>query len=125
MTSHFCPSRHYFGQYGAGGRFGAYSFRREAGVQIDPFLNPSFQNPHQENTNNVAGCLFEDKNAVPNSSNMLMYFDVDGRIKDAVEQVTQNHGKVVNNIEAIGPWGYRAIVCDCEGNKIALWSRTA
>lgn len=81
--------------------------------------------PHQENSDNVAGCLFEDKNAVPNTSNMLMYFDVDGRIKDAVEQVTQNHGKVINNIEAIGPWGYRAIVSDCEGNKIALWSRTA
>jgi uncharacterized protein len=76
--------------------------------------------PHNDDSNDVAGCLFEVPNFVPNTSDLLIYFDVNKRIHAAVDAVTKNGGIIVSGIETIGPWGFRAVVLDSEGNKIAL-----
>jgi hypothetical protein len=48
--------------------------------------------------------------------------NVHGRIRDAVAKCTELGGELINNVHAIGPHGFRAIVRDSEGNRIALHS---
>jgi predicted enzyme related to lactoylglutathione lyase len=55
---------------------------------------------------------------------VLIYLNVNGRIRDAVKNVVPNGGSVVQDTHAIGPHGFRAIVLDSEGNRIALHSET-
>lgn len=54
----------------------------------------------------------------------LIYLDVNGRIKDAVAQVKKHNGTVDKDVHAIGPHGFRAVIIDSEGNRIALHSTT-
>ncbi len=51
-----------------------------------------------------------------------MYMNVDGRIRDAIVQTERMGGKVVEAVHAIGEHGFRAIILDSEGNRIALHS---
>jgi predicted enzyme related to lactoylglutathione lyase len=48
--------------------------------------------------------------------------NVDGRIRDAVRQVEKLGGRVLEPVKGIGPHGFRAVVLDSEGNRIALHS---
>jgi len=70
------------------------------------------------------GCLIPDAGAVSRGG-ILVYFNTDGRIRDAVAEVEKHGGQVLKDTHAIGPHGYRAIVLDSEGNRIALHSSTA
>jgi predicted enzyme related to lactoylglutathione lyase len=47
---------------------------------------------------------------------------VDGRIRDAVSRTPELGGRVLEPTHAIGPHGFRAVVLDSEGNRIALHS---
>lgn len=53
---------------------------------------------------------------------ILVYFNVEGRIRDAVKQAEQAGGKVIQRIHTIGRHGFRAVLLDSEGNRIALHS---
>jgi hypothetical protein len=72
--------------------------------------------------NDVAGCLVPIDNFQPLPISTLIYFNVDGRMKEAVSAVEANGGKVIKEPHSIGPHGQRAIVLDSEGNHIALHS---
>jgi predicted enzyme related to lactoylglutathione lyase len=76
--------------------------------------------PHAEEGHDVAGCLVEDKSAKLNDSDLLIYFDVNKRIHEAVAVAKSSGGKVIEEPHPIGPWGFRAVILDCCGNKIAL-----
>ena len=54
---------------------------------------------------------------------LLLYFNCSGRLDDAISMVEPNGGKVVQPKHQIGPHGFRAIVLDSEGNRVALHSR--
>ena len=73
----------------------------------------------------VAGCLYvaDDDNA-PSPHGPLVYLNVDGRIGAAERAVTSHGGQLLKSKHAIGPHGYRAIVLDSEGNRVALHSGT-
>ena len=73
----------------------------------------------------VAGCLYaaDDDNA-PSPHGPLVYLNVDGRIADAERAVAARGGQVLKATHAIGPHGYRSIVVDSEGNRVALHSGT-
>jgi predicted enzyme related to lactoylglutathione lyase len=75
--------------------------------------------PHGEN--DVGGCLYvpEGDNA-PSITGPLIYLNAEGRLGDAVSAVRTHGGTVLVDIHAIGPHGYRALVTDSEGNRIAL-----
>ena len=79
--------------------------------------------PHSES--DVGGCLYtpSDDNA-PSKVGPLVYLNADGRLEQAVEAVTRHGGQVLQPIHPIGPHGWRAVVIDSEGNKIALHSPT-
>jgi uncharacterized protein len=68
------------------------------------------------------GCLILDKDAITADKGILVYMNVNGRIRDAVTQAEVQGGSVVEPVHAIGPHGFRAIVIDSEGNRLALHS---
>jgi hypothetical protein len=76
--------------------------------------------PHYEN--NVAGCLIVGKGFEPSQTGPTLYFSVEGRLDDAIVQTREQGGKVLQEKHQIGPHGFRAIVVDSEGNRIALHS---
>ena len=69
------------------------------------------------------GCLVVQPENVGQQGPM-MYMNTHGRIQDAQKQVELNGGKVLEPSHPIGPHGYRALVLDSEGNRIALHSET-
>jgi predicted enzyme related to lactoylglutathione lyase len=82
--------------------------------------------PH--GADDVAGCLYQpgdnDGNK-PSAQGPLVYLNADGRLAAAVQAVGSHGGRVLQESHPIGPHGWRAIVLDSEGNRIALHSMTA
>ena len=68
------------------------------------------------------GCLVLEPDHVTGKGGVLCYLNVDGRMRDAVQKVARNGGKVIEPAHPIGPHGFRAVVLDSEGNRIALHS---
>jgi len=68
------------------------------------------------------GCLIPNPEEISATGGILVYMNVDRRIRDAVTQVEKCGGKVQKSIHSIGPHGFRAIVLDSEGNRVALHS---
>ena len=71
----------------------------------------------------VTGCLYTSGSERPSDHGPLLYFGCNGRLDQAVAAVVPGGGKVLQAKHAIGPYGFRAIVLDSEGNRIALHSR--
>jgi len=74
--------------------------------------------PHQEG--DAGGCLV--KGEEPSAKGPLIYLNANGRLDQAVAAVEANGGKIVQPKHQIGPHGWRAIVLDSEGNRLALHS---
>lgn len=79
--------------------------------------------PHA--TTNVSGCLLPSTQEDIFSHGPLIYFNVDGRLEDAIAQTVAHGGKIIAAKQSMGPHGYRAIIHDSEGNRIALHSNSA
>jgi len=77
--------------------------------------------PHVEN--GVAGCLYTSPTDKPSDHGPLVYLNVEGRHEKAEAAVAGNGGKVVKSKHQIGPHGFRSIILDSEGNRMALHSR--
>ena len=83
--------------------------------------------PHEEQ--NASGCLCVSGDSVgtenkPSQNGPLIYLSVEGRLDDAVKIAKSNGGKVLEEKTQIGPHGFRAVIVDSEGNRIALHSTT-
>lgn len=71
----------------------------------------------------VSACLVpahEDNEPSPRGA--MIYLSCQGRLDEAVVAVQPNGGKVLKPQHPIGPYGFRAVVLDSEGNRIALHS---
>jgi hypothetical protein len=68
----------------------------------------------------TTGC--EGHKCEPSQHGPLLYFNCQGRLDEAVAAVEPNAGKVLQPKHPIGPYGFRAVVLDSEGNRIALHS---
>ena len=77
--------------------------------------------PHSDAS--VGGCLVQTMDAKPSDGGPLLYLNADGRLDAAVAAAGIAGGTVIQPKHSIGPDGYRAIVLDTEGNRIALHSR--
>jgi len=77
--------------------------------------------PHADS--GVSGCLFKGEGEYPSLSGPLVYFSVEGRLDASIDAVTPYGGKILEAKHPIGPHGYRAVVVDSEGNRIALHSQ--
>jgi uncharacterized protein len=73
----------------------------------------------------VSGCLTPMKGDAdpPPRKGVLLYFNCQGRLDEAIAVVEPNGGHVLEQKHQIGPYGFRAVVLDSEGNRIALHSR--
>jgi len=93
------------------------------GVQIEKVEYPGMSLgsfPHKDGE--AAGCLFVSETVKPSAGGPLVYLNVHGRIDEAIEAVEPSGGKIVEPKESIGPFGFRAVILDTEGNRIALHS---
>jgi predicted enzyme related to lactoylglutathione lyase len=79
--------------------------------------------PHSDSA--VSGCLYKpDTDNSPSKTGPLVYLNATGRLKQAVQAVAESGGKVLEDIHQIGPYGFRAIFIDSEGNRMALHAPT-
>ena len=70
------------------------------------------------------GCLVEGPTEPTESGGILIYLNVEGRIREATDRVAAHGGKVLQPVHAIGPHGFRSVVVDSEGNRLALHSNS-
>jgi uncharacterized protein YndB with AHSA1/START domain/predicted enzyme related to lactoylglutathione lyase len=77
--------------------------------------------PHGPGT--VGGCLVAGAGQLPGGTGgVLIYLGCEGRLDEAVAAVAPHGGAVLVPKHAIGPHGFRAIIRDSEGNRVALHS---
>jgi uncharacterized protein len=76
--------------------------------------------PHDEGS--VGGSLVQNLDARPSESGPLLYLNANGRLDEALTLVEKHGGRVLAEKHSIAPFGFRAIVLDSEGNRIALHS---
>lgn len=79
--------------------------------------------PH--GSEDVAGCIYvpTDGNR-PSLTGPLVYLNATGRLHEAVEAAVAHGGAVIQPVHQIGPHGFRAILTDSEGNRIAVHAPT-
>jgi predicted enzyme related to lactoylglutathione lyase len=77
--------------------------------------------PHHEE--NASGCLCVLDDAQPSANGPLIYLNCDKRLDAAIAAVGKNGGMVLKPKHQIGPYGFRAVILDSEGNRIALHSK--
>jgi predicted enzyme related to lactoylglutathione lyase len=75
--------------------------------------------------NEVGGCLVQPEDHGPSLDGPLVYLDAGGRLDAAVAAAQQGGGKVLQAKHSIAPNGFRAVIADSEGNRVALHSMTA
>lgn len=84
--------------------------------------------PHEEQGASGCLCLESDSAGLenkPSPDGPLIYLSVEGRLDDAIAATKSNGGKVLKEKHQIGEHGYRAVILDPEGNRIALHSTAA
>ncbi len=93
-------------------------------VEIGKFVGPESTIGFLPGQNGeVSGCLYVSDTAPPSASGVLVYLNCDGRLDKAVSLVSESGGKILVETHPIGPHGFRAIILDSEGNRIALHSQ--
>ena len=84
--------------------------------------------PHEEQSASGCLCVRSDSGGVdntPSANGPLIYLLVEGRLKEAVTAARRNGGKVLRERQQIGEHGFRAVLIDSEGNRIALHTSAA
>jgi uncharacterized protein len=71
----------------------------------------------------VGGCLVQGPEHKPSENGCLVYLNVEGRLDQAAQAVETSGGKIIKEKHAIGPYGYRVLMRDSEGNRMALHSQ--
>ena len=70
----------------------------------------------------VSGCLVVARDNAPSPTGPMIYLSVEGRLDEAIRVAAQQGGRVLEPKHPIGPHGFRAVITDCEGNRLALHS---
>jgi predicted enzyme related to lactoylglutathione lyase len=97
-------------------------YRGVLGIKVEKSQFDNFSFCVLQHDEGNGGCLVPNASEVASHAGVLLYMNVDGRMREAVARVPALGGKVVEPAHAIGPHGYRAVVLDSEGNRIALHS---
>ena len=98
-------------------------YKAVLGVGVDKETFGEFTFCVIEHKDGNGGCLVQNEVEIA-AGGILLYLNVNGRISDAVSKVVPNGGSVIQPTHSIGPHGFRAVVLDSEGNRIALHSET-
>jgi predicted enzyme related to lactoylglutathione lyase len=97
------------------------------GRPVDKIGGPGFNfGLFKHEGNQVGGCLIEPEEGVaPSLFGPLVYLDASGRLDAAVAAAQAHGGRVLKATHSIAPNGFRAVIADSEGNRVALHSMTA
>lgn len=87
-------------------------------VEISEYQGMKFATLQHDHGNGA--CLVVDPEAISDTQGFLIYLNVEGRIQEAIEKTKLLGGTVIQDCHAIGPHGYRTIIRDSEGNRVAL-----
>jgi uncharacterized protein len=77
--------------------------------------------PHQGSDNSA--CLYVSDKDKPSDHGPLIYLNAEGRLDAAIAAAEASGGKVLQSKHPIGPYGFRSIILDSEGNRVALHSK--
>jgi predicted enzyme related to lactoylglutathione lyase len=102
-------------------RAAAY-YRAALGIAVHKTESNGFEFCVLDHGAGNGGCLIPKADEAGAATGILLYLNVDGRIRDAVSRTPELGGRVLEPTHAIGPHGFRAVVLDSEGNRIALHS---
>ena len=72
--------------------------------------------------NGVGGCLVIGDEYKPSTDGPMIYLNCARRLDAAVAAAEMDGGKILKPKHQIGPHGFRAVILDSEGNRIALHS---
>ena len=92
------------------------------GVHVE--TTPGYSFAVLEHKDGNGGCLVPKAGEISANAGILVYLNVNGRMRDAVRHVETLGGRIVEPPRSMGPHGFRAIVVDSEGNRIALHAAT-
>ena len=74
----------------------------------------------------VGGCLVASaEGGAPSRTGPLVYIDASDRLDAAIAAARAHGGQVLQDKHSIAPNGFRAVILDSEGNRVALHSMTA
>ncbi len=93
-------------------------------IKVDQQSFGEFQFSVLDHQDGNGGCLVPKPDEIAADRGILLYLNVNGRIRDAVAKAKDKGGQVVEDVHSIGPHGYRAMLLDSEGNRVALHSVT-
>lgn len=79
--------------------------------------------PHAGESESVSGCLVKMEEAQPSANGPLIYLNCTDRLDAAGAAVEPNGGKILKAKHSIGPYGFRTVILDSEGNRVALHSK--
>jgi predicted enzyme related to lactoylglutathione lyase len=99
-------------------------YRGVLGVGVHVETSAAYSFAVLEHKDGNGGCLVPKAGEISSTAGILVYLNVNGRIRDAVQQVEKLGGRIVEPPRSMGPHGFRAIVVDSEGNRIALHAAT-
>lgn len=60
--------------------------------------------------------------SIPGGSGPLAYFNCHNRLNLALDQVPLYGGRIEQPVHSLAPFGFRAVIRDSEGNRVALHS---
>ena len=97
------------------------------GQPVDKIGGPGFNfGLFKHEGNSVGGCLIEPEEGVaPSLTGPLVYIDASDRLDAAVAAAQAHGGRVLKAKHSIAPNGFRAVIADSEGNRVALHSMSA
>ncbi len=98
-------------------------YKAVMGVPIETIEMPGMRFCVIDHGEGNGGCLVEEPASVSRGG-ILVYLNATGRIRDAVAQAVKHGGQVLEEVRSIGPHGFRALVVDSEGNRIALHAQS-
>ena len=99
-------------------------YRAVLGIGVHVEKSPGYSFAVLEHKDGNGGCLVPKAGEISGNSGILVYLNANGRMREAVRQVEKLGGRIVEPPQSIDPHGFRAIVIDSEGNRVALHAAT-
>lgn len=99
-------------------------YRAVLGVGVEIVDAGGFMFAVLDHEDGNGGCLIPGHAETKRDGGPLVYLNVDGRIRDAVIQTTAAGGELLEPVQSLGPHGFRALIRDTEGNRLALHSNS-
>jgi len=93
------------------------------GCEIEKQSGPGFEMgvlPHEGQA--VGGCLVVCSDNKPSDHGILIYLNCEGRLDEAISAAEAGGAEIQQPKHSIGPHGFRAVMKDTEGNRVALHS---